>query len=153
MPDISDHSSRSSLEEASRKWMALIARGNGFIDIHDPDSYNLPPRISVNGQKLYAIAIFHQLHCLHMIMRNYDMLLTGDLHREDMDDNDFWHVDYCFDYLRQSLLCCGDTALEGQNNFTDLPGTDGTGGTHVCKRYGDIWEWAEERRISNRTRI
>lgn len=44
--------------------MYVFLGGNGFIDIHDPDSYNLPPPIRVNGQNLYAIAAFHQLHCL-----------------------------------------------------------------------------------------
>ncbi|KAL2002701.1 hypothetical protein VTN02DRAFT_6132 [Thermoascus thermophilus] len=93
------------------------------------------------------------ISCTHIILRSYDRLLTGDLRRENMHDNDFRHVDHCFDYLRQSLLCCGDTALEGQNNLTEVPGTDGTGGTHVCRRYGDLWEWAEERRTSNGTTL
>lgn len=31
------------------------------------------------------------------------------MRREDMDGNVFWHAYHCFDYLRQSLLCCGAT--------------------------------------------
>jgi hypothetical protein len=57
------------------------------------------------------------------------------------------HVDHCFRYLRQSLLCCGDTALEGQNPNTNTLGTDGTGAVHVCKDYGAIRSWAEGNRL------
>lgn len=57
------------------------------------------------------------------------------------------HVDHCFRYLRQSLLCCGDTALEGQDPNTDTQGTDGTGAVHMCKDYDAIRDWAERNRI------
>lgn len=57
------------------------------------------------------------------------------------------HVDHCFQYLRQSLLCCGDTALEGQDPRTDKPGTDGTGAVHVCKEFDGIMAWADSRRL------
>lgn len=57
------------------------------------------------------------------------------------------HVDHCFQYLRQSLLCCGDTALEGQDPRTDKPGTDGTGAVHVCKDFDGIMAWADSRRL------
>ena len=57
------------------------------------------------------------------------------------------HVDHCFQYLRQSLLCCGDTALEGQDPRTDKPGTDGTGAVHVCKDFDGIMAWADSQRL------
>lgn len=57
------------------------------------------------------------------------------------------HVDHCFQYLRQSLLCCGDTALEGQDPRTDKPGTDGTGAVHICKNFDGILAWADSRRL------
>lgn len=57
------------------------------------------------------------------------------------------HVDHCFRYLRQSLLCCGDTALEGQDPRTSRQGTDGTGAVHMCKDFEAIRSWAEENRL------
>ena len=58
------------------------------------------------------------------------------------------HIDHCFRYLRQSLVCCGDTALEGQNSRAKIPDTDGTGATHLCKDFEKVREWAEERRLN-----
>lgn len=56
----------------------------------------------------------------------------------------------CFDYLRQSLMCCGDTALEGGSEPESFPegivGTDGWGVQHVCKTYADINVFANEHR-------
>lgn len=52
------------------------------------------------------------------------------------------HIDHCFDYIRQSIMCCGDTALEGVSNLSNDPimrnETDGWGFTHVCKDYGEV---------------
>lgn len=66
----------------------------------------------------------------------------GNTHRHN-------HVDHCFRYLRQSLLCCGDTALEGQDPNTDTLGTDGTGAVHVCKDFDAIRSWADGNRLVN----
>ncbi|KAM3447732.1 hypothetical protein MY3296_008424 [Beauveria thailandica] len=57
------------------------------------------------------------------------------------------HVDHCFRYLRQSLLCCGDTALEGQDPNTDKPATNGVGAVHMCKDFEAIRSWAEDNRL------
>lgn len=59
------------------------------------------------------------------------------------------HIDHCFRYLRQSVVCCGDTALEGQDlNHPELSATDGTGAVHLCKDYRALKGWAEERRLT-----
>jgi hypothetical protein len=63
------------------------------------------------------------------------------------------HVDHCFRYLRQSLVCCGDTALEGQNTKITLPDTDGTGAVHLCKDFEQVRAWAEERRMDDKHSI
>ncbi|KAM3504765.1 hypothetical protein MY10362_003374 [Beauveria mimosiformis] len=57
------------------------------------------------------------------------------------------HVDHCFRYLRQSLLCCGDTALEGQDPNTDKAATNGVGAVHMCKDFEAIRSWAEDNRL------
>lgn len=59
------------------------------------------------------------------------------------------HVDHCFRYLRQSIVCCADTALEGQNLKAKIPDTDGTGATHLCKDFDKVRAWAEEMRIND----
>jgi hypothetical protein len=60
-----------------------------------------------------------------------------------------WHDMHCFDYLRQNIMCCGDTALEGtQTSFPDpnIPGSDGWDSIHVCKDYDQIREFFDAHR-------
>ncbi len=90
-----------------------------------------------------------------MALRRHDS--GHDDHDQDQDEEEermkikngaHGHVDHCFRYLRQSILCCGDTALEGQDPDNHvLPATDGTGAVHVCKDYDAIRSWADEHRF------
>lgn len=67
-----------------------------------------------------------------------------------LDESAVWHNDHCFNYLRNALLCCGDTTLEGQAQtprFRDVPGTDGTGAVQVCRNYVEIGTFAEAARL------
>lgn len=45
------------------------------------------------------------------------------------------HVEHCFDYLRQALLCCGDTTLEWPSEYPDgrVLNVDGLGISHQCR--------------------
>jgi hypothetical protein len=53
------------------------------------------------------------------------------------------HVRHCFEYIKSSLTCCADTALEGQKSDSDLPGTDGVGSYHNCRNFDEVFSWAE----------
>ena len=66
-----------------------------------------------------------------------------------------WHVNHCFEYLRQSIMCCGDTALEGQQTtFPDgWVGSDGWDAKHVCKDYRQVYRHLEEHRYDNQSWI
>lgn len=61
------------------------------------------------------------------------------------------HLSYCFDYLRQTLMCHGDTALEGlQTSFgADVDGTDGWNVRHICKPWERIYSWLDRRKIDD----
>ncbi|KAE8380870.1 hypothetical protein BDV26DRAFT_302396 [Aspergillus bertholletiae] len=160
----SDHRTDESIQATRENWLSYMPRGNGFIAVNTTDRYTLPPPMKVLGRDVYSIAVFHQLHCLYSIMAVYDDLATGKSSGEDSMHSsrdsrqeqhshgqshvhDHNHVDHCFQYLRQSLLCCGDTALEGQDPRTDQPGTDGTGAVHLCKDFDGLMAWADGRRL------
>lgn len=51
------------------------------------------------------------------------------------------HARHCFDFLRQSIMCAGDTTIE----YEDLSakGITGIGATHRCADYDRIVAWAE----------
>jgi hypothetical protein len=67
--------------------------------------------------------------------------VTDDLQRE------FPHVRHCFDYIRQALMCSADATLEPVN--ADLGGVTGWDGTHVCRDFGSLAQWAEDHRTNN----
>lgn len=56
------------------------------------------------------------------------------------------HITHCFDYLRQSIMCAGDTTLEGRTYDSD--GAEipiGWGSYHECKDWEQIKGWADAR--------
>ncbi|KAL3417365.1 hypothetical protein PVAG01_11365 [Phlyctema vagabunda] len=144
--------------QASLKaWMGLIPKGAGTINTtvyKDPDRYNLPPEVPLPGHHgIYSISVMHQMHCLHSIMSAYVTLSKNETMRQQdpyFDELNLkaFHIDHCFDYLRQSLMCCGDTALEGKGESfpPEIIGIDGWGGKHVCKSYDEIFTWTEDNR-------
>ncbi|KAK8142856.1 hypothetical protein G3M48_008090 [Beauveria asiatica] len=152
-----DHESEKSRNETRDDWLSYMPRGNGFIAVNDSAQYKLPDPILFQGRDTYSIAVFHQMHCLYAIMNRYNDLTAGategqedDAHHGDhgrRGPKAHRHVDHCFRYLRQSLLCCGDTALEGQDPNTDKAATNGVGAVHMCKDFEAIRSWAEDNRL------
>jgi hypothetical protein len=63
-----------------------------------------------------------------------------------------WHLQHCFEYLRLSIICCGDVALEGaETTFPQgFDGSDGWDSKHVCKAYGEMYDYLDENRANDR---
>lgn len=55
------------------------------------------------------------------------------------------HVDHCFDYLRQAIMCVGDISLE-HSVVPDEFGFNGWGTAHQCADWQTMWDIAIERR-------
>ncbi|SPQ25337.1 3f33d14a-84dd-4e12-a04f-f0b55ef7bf48 [Thermothielavioides terrestris] len=70
---------------------------------------------------------------------------------ERMPQDGPWHISHCFEYLRQSIMCCADVALEGQQ--TTFPpgftGSDGWDAKHVCKDYNQVLAHLEKNRAND----
>jgi hypothetical protein len=64
---------------------------------------------------------------------------------------DLKHVQHCFDYVRQALLCAADTNLEIANATTGR--TNGWGFERTCRSYEDVVKWAEKWRNNQETTI
>lgn len=135
-----------STPENDAAWSALMPSGDGFIVIPSPSTYNLPPGKSTAHGDVYDISMFHQLHCLAHI-RNHYHLTQLSLHSNMSDaigekllrpQED--HVQHCFDYLRQGIMCTGDMTVEWPR--TEADGTrfavDGWGVTHECKSWVSV---------------
>lgn len=74
-------------------------------------------------------------------MAEYDLLAQG------LEPYNVRHMDHCLDYVRQALMCGGDTALAG----LDRPG----GSTqfnvaHVCKNWDEIYDWLDSERFEDK---
>lgn len=57
------------------------------------------------------------------------------------------HLNHCWDYVRQGLMCNADVTLEW-HQYGEVAGT-GWGFQHQCKDWNAIMAWMEDHRISN----
>ncbi|KAF6811226.1 hypothetical protein CPLU01_15162, partial [Colletotrichum plurivorum] len=68
---------------------------------------------------VFTTSITHQLHCLFAVVQTYSGLTSG----HEIPDDHHWHMIYCFSYLRQTIMCSADMALEGlETTFPDHNG-------------------------------
>jgi hypothetical protein len=96
---------------------------------------------------LYGIGWMHQIYCLALFRNSlYSLLYQGSVSpwgqftRQDglQTGGVQAHIDDCFDYVRQKILCAGDMTIEGAAETSDkdpLGGAhhiDGFGGTVTC---------------------
>ncbi|CZT25535.1 uncharacterized protein RCC_11268 [Ramularia collo-cygni] len=124
---------------------AFMPEGRGFLTVDNPEDYVLvAPLTTPNGTavNMYGMAAFHGVHCLGLIFRAYLASTHGHKLPASLAVE---HVYHCFDYVRQSLMCAGDMALEGitpGSNITDR--TLGLGATHICKDWDALMDLADE---------
>ncbi|KAK4161225.1 hypothetical protein QBC43DRAFT_357998 [Cladorrhinum sp. PSN259] len=128
-------------EEVRKKWLSIVPRGLGYLQINDTNlkQYNnLPTPLREYPDSTFTTSMTHQLHCLHSIV---GVVAAYTSNRHDMLPSEgAWHLAHCFDYLRQSIMCAGDLALEGQQTTfpPDFKGSDGWDAKHVCKDYSQV---------------
>ncbi|KAI0395031.1 hypothetical protein F5Y17DRAFT_229496 [Xylariaceae sp. FL0594] len=121
--------------DGDKAWAELIPNGDGVVYLNHSLPALRPARISM----------FHQLKCLYLVRQGYFKARSGNL--DEIDDT---VLSYCWDYLRQSLLCAGDTTLEWLDGDPPSDVADGGlrsagfGYRHKCKDYRGIRAWAEE---------
>lgn len=102
--------------------------------------------------------MFHQLHCLGTIRKMTWDLANGNVNPADLlgltptdtsknfqgQGHGFWHVQHCFDYLRQALQCAGDTALEWPVEAEGKKLFVGWETPHMCKSYDAAWVYVSK---------
>jgi hypothetical protein len=78
-------------------------------------------------------------------MDSYDSLVQfgpDGTERQPEEGHSSIHVNHCFDYLRQAILCNMDSTLEG-NTMSHQEGTSGWFVSHTCRNYEQGKAWAE----------
>jgi hypothetical protein len=127
--------------------------GLGYVNVKDPRQYNnLPhPIHDYPNHTVYTTSLTHQLHCLYTILEAHNTLKLPNPQEIKMP----WHINHCFEYLRQSIMCAGDVALEGAattfplSEGGDRGGSDGWDAKHVCKDYGQIKGYLEDKTMNH----
>lgn len=120
------------------------------MTINDTTSYdNLPVPLVFYPDNSFTTSMTHQLHCLHSIIGVVAAFSSG--RTDKLPPEGPWHIAHCFDYLRQSIMCAGDVALEGQQTTfpAGFKGSDGWDAKHVCKSYGEIMGYLEGNRADD----
>ncbi|KAH8817356.1 hypothetical protein F5884DRAFT_779139 [Xylogone sp. PMI_703] len=103
------------------------------FDLEHPDNY------------IVVIAMFHQIHCLDQIRH----VAYGDVNPYNEPESVVkMHLDHCVDYLRQVLMCHGDTTpITVYHDYTHDPPKWRTNWEihHTCRNYDKLHEWALQR--------
>jgi hypothetical protein len=130
-------------------WSALTRGINGFVRADNlPASITLQqPALIKNGTNVYSITAFHQLHCLQMMRQAW---LTPPALRDPVMFSEE-HIDHCYDYLRQAVMCSADSTLEGEDKGSDLgsAATNGWGVIHMCRSWDKLVDFVESHNVGS----
>jgi hypothetical protein len=129
----------------------VSTEGLGYLHIKEPSLYNnLPhPIHDYPNKTVFTTSMTHQLHCIYTILGAYNTLkISGNPSAIKTP----WHINHCFEYIRQAIMCNGDVALEGAATTfpldpvtgEDLGGSDGWDAKHVCKDYSQVYNYLEK---------
>lgn len=134
---------------SSEAWESLNAKGGGWITIPDGEALGLGPPIRYNNKEGYGISVFHQLHCMAMMHDTYIQLLAGNFSHTASSST---HIEHCFDYIRQVLMCHADLSLEHRWHSPDEgPDNDSVNGwdvVHQCRDWDAVVSFVEENALT-----
>lgn len=124
------------MQNNSANWKAVLPGDVGYI--------RLGP-----SHRVFAISIFHQLHCLVQIaglLVNTNPDSTAGAPFPNWEDhNHSGHVQHCFNYIRQNILCAADETEEDSTwmcrNFETFR-TDGR--KRRCKDWSKAYKAVED---------
>ena len=123
-------------------WDSLLPKGLGYVSSAETN-YNIS-----------TVGAFHQLHCLYTLRRIYYATVTEAQEKSQKGhtlapfDNGVerpQHVEHCFEYLRQALMCSADSSLEPFE--VKGAGFPGMGFPRQCKDYAALKKYAEQHRV------
>ncbi|KAJ8063043.1 hypothetical protein OCU04_008287 [Sclerotinia nivalis] len=131
-------------EEAQKAWTNLIPMGKGFVVITNDTVLPDMPQLNQSLPEQHAmVSVFHQLHCLFIAREAY--FNPGEVNLK--------HLYHCWDYLRQGIMCSSDTSLEWMPAPPNDMGSTGWGYEHVCRDYGEVFDWAERNKLTDHKKI
>ncbi|KAF5017642.1 hypothetical protein F66182_10407 [Fusarium sp. NRRL 66182] len=140
--------------ESIAAWNSLLPKGRGWIHMRNKTALPDMPGLNQSLPEHIALpSVYHQLHCLYSTMRGYyDLLdhISSPHRRRELPTDPGWnkeHLNHCWDYLRQNIMCAADVTLEW-HRWNEKVET-GWGYEHQCKDWDALTDWVLERRTSN----
>ncbi|KAH7049248.1 hypothetical protein B0J12DRAFT_664594 [Macrophomina phaseolina] len=144
-------------ETADDAWDRLIPPNSALFVPGAKEKWGLKPGVppvfdySLPSDEFYSVAAIHQIHCLNMIRKGYWGSSNSNSSEEAVQKHSKGHVEHCFEYLRQSLMCLGDTTIENR----DIIESTATSGWHVqrkCYDYKALYDYhVDQQRLFNET--
>lgn len=113
----------------SSKCLIISRNRDDSICSRPAQAYSLRPNRGVvaGTENIYMLSAHHQLHCLRQLhLSFFDSRLDGG-HQK--------HAEHCFDYLRQGIICAGDSTLEGPD--LGKSSLSGNGVVHRCRAWDE----------------
>ncbi|CZT05096.1 uncharacterized protein RAG0_11329 [Rhynchosporium agropyri] len=145
--------------EADSLWRDMMPIGAGFVRVPHPRRFDMPESKSIEGDpeegEVYSLSITHQLHCLAVIRHVIMKYEKKDKSRYAGEGHEY----HCIDYIRQAILCAGDTTLDyaaivkGSDGVERRLGFTGANSTHQCRDWDAIRDWAIEHRSGDKAGI
>ncbi|TVY80492.1 Oxidase ustYa [Lachnellula suecica] len=146
-------------ELGDKVWDELMPLGSGFLRVPYPRKYAMPrsKRIEDDAEEaeIYSVSMTHQLHCLGVLRDVIIKYSKGDKSRFAGAGHEY----HCLDYIRQAVLCAGDTTLDHAEIEYNPDGSElrygftGANATHRCRNWDAIKEILVEKRLDNKTGI
>ena len=147
------------------QWSSLLPSNGGFVSRPKPDG---------RGNEMFAVSMFHQLHCLQIIRGTIQELMEAKVNpvksfpmdevppealkymelfgirKRDTAGSTSEDWTQCFDYLMQGIFCAADGTLEpSRTNEGGKLVADSYEVTHQCRNADRLWETAMgEQRVS-----
>ncbi|KAF7326334.1 hypothetical protein MKEN_00487000 [Mycena kentingensis (nom. inval.)] len=151
-PDLSEFQISSS-PELDAKWEDLYSFGVSRIPQAQAALIpNVTSRIpgDPDGYYIIGLDVFHQLHCLNMVRMALDPAYypDWDIHNPANAENATTHVSHCVDWIRQSIMCHGDTSvLVWQWNEDKKVTAPKATVPHACRNFETLKQWGKEHRL------
>ncbi|KAG0646703.1 Oxidase ustYa [Hyphodiscus hymeniophilus] len=143
----------------NKVWDEMMPLGSGFIRVPRPRRYDMPPSKPIGNDKeegeIYSVSMTHQLHCLGVVRHVIMEYEKGSKSRFAGDGHEY----HCLDYIRQAILCAGDTTLDHAVITKHADGGErrlgftGANSTHQCRDWGVIKAFLIANRSGNKTGI
>ncbi|RYO81445.1 hypothetical protein DL766_004724 [Monosporascus sp. MC13-8B] len=125
----------------------------GLLDPHFPHSAPCATTASSRARwAILSLVLSNTISIAYSTMDGYYNLLNqlNGTQKRELPTDPGWnmeHLNHCWDYLRQNIMCSADVTLEW-HRYNELVET-GWGYEHQCKDWDAIIDWVYEHRTSN----